>query len=145
MAKPKKEKPVKFDPNIMDYYAIFGLVRGTDQKTLLSQLRKKQGEIKQMMSAGALNKSEAMQDLLEQDKLVTAAIRIFKSPEKLEEYNVQLDTAYASGAINTQAQEEAKSKLEEIERLFMKGNYAAVIKLCRTSLMESGANAMMYD
>ena len=98
MAKAKK---VKVDPNIIDYYALYNLTRGADSKTLVSQLRKKQGEIKQMMSCSATGSETIMETLLEQDKLVTAAIKIFKNKEKLEEYNAQLDAAIGSGTLNT--------------------------------------------
>ena len=146
--KEKKEKPkkrVKVDPNIVDYYALYGLTRGADSKTLVAQLRNKQGEIKQMMSAGSLNSSEVMEKLLEQDKMITAAIRIFKSPEKLEEYNAQLDAAIASGTLDTTAQEAAESAFAEIERLYLNGKYSAVVKMCKSALGENGANAKLYD
>lgn len=142
MAKAKK---VKVDPNIIDYYALYNLTRGADSKTLVSQLRKKQGEIKQMMSCSATGSESVMEELLKQDKLVTAAIRIFKNQEKLEEYNAQLDAAIANGTLNTEAQEAAQSALDEIERLFLKGNYNAVIKKCRTAINENGANAKLYN
>ena len=142
MAKAKK---VKVDPNIIDYYALYNLTRGADSKTLVSQLRKKQGEIKQMMSCSATGSETIMETLLEQDKLVTAAIKIFKNKEKLEEYNAQLDAAIASGTLNTEAQEAAQSALDEIERLFLKGNYNAVIKMCRNAINENGANAKLYN
>lgn len=142
MAKAKK---VKVDPNIIDYYALYNLTRGADSKTLVSQPRKKQGEIKQMMSCSATGSETIMETLLEQDKLVTAAIKIFKNKEKLEEYNAQLDAAIASGTLNTEAQEAAQSALDEIERLFLKGNYNAVIKMCRSAINENGANAKLYN
>jgi hypothetical protein len=145
MAKEKKKKKVKVDPNIVDYYALYHLTRGADSKELVAQLRKKQGEIKQMMSAGALNGEEVMEKLLEQDKLITAAIKIFKSAEKLEEYNAQLDAAMESGTLNTEAQEAAESALADIEKLFLSGNYNAVIKKCRMSINENGANAKIYN
>ena len=147
MAKDKKDKKkaIVVDPNIIDYYALYHLTRGADSKEIGKELRKKQGEIKQKMSAGALNSDEVNKKLMEQDKLIAAAIRIFKSEEKLQEYNAMLDAAIASGTLNTEAQEAAESALEEIERLFLNSNYAAVIKRCRASLAENGANSKLYS
>lgn len=143
MAKQKKTN-VKIDPNLVDYYALYNLTRGTDRKTNLKALRAKAGDIKKKMSAGALNSEEIMAKLREQEQLITEAIRVFKSQEELEKYNEMLDAAVETGVLNTVVQQAAKDALEEIERLFMKDNYGAVIKLCRQTLSETGANSRVY-
>ena len=138
-------KPVKFDPGIVDYYKMFDLVRGQDRRVLLDQLRDRQGELTEQMSGGALNKGAMMEELVEENNHIIEAIRVFKSQERLEKYNAQLDAAYASGAIDIAAQEAAMSAWEEIEKLFIKGKYAAVINMCRNAIMNQGANAKLYD
>lgn len=145
MAKEKRKQRVKVDPNLVDYYRYFGLTRSKDRKTLLNMLRQKQGELEQKKAAGALNEGPMMDNLLTASKQVADAIHIFKDRERFEKYNAQLDAAIANGTLNQELQSELEAALNEIEKLFLKGNYAAVIKRCRMDIDANGGDRKLYS
>lgn len=139
-------KSANVDPNITDYYQIYDLIRGTKREDLLKELRrKKNGLIQKQQTAPAEKKVEIEAKVSKLIMLLDDAIKIFKNAEKFNEYNKQLDLAYANGMINTAYQDELLASLDEVERLFYSENYGAAINLCNKLISEKGASVKLCE
>ena len=145
MAKAKtKAKKVKIPENIIDYYAVYALDRKLDAQAIKKKLRSIQGDIRENMSSGSLNSDEVMAKLQESFVQVADALKVFKNKETKEEYDAQLDAAYANGVLNTEAQSMAEDLYAEIEAMFMKGNYQGAAKKCTDALNSNVRDARIY-
>ena len=127
-AAAKQARRLKIPKDLIDYYALYGISQELDTKDICRLLRKKQGELRSNMSNGCLNSPEIMEKLQKAYNEVGNAIRAFKNDERREEYDQMLEIAYQSGMLNTAEQELAAELYEQLEQLFAKGNYRAVIQ-----------------
>lgn len=143
MAKAK-EKKVKVPENIIDYYAVYMLDRNLAAKEIKKKLRSIQGDIRENMSSGSLNSDEIMAKLQKSFNQVADALKVFKNDETKTEYDAQLDAAYESGLLNTEAQTMAEDLFAEIEALFLKGNYQGAARKCTDALNNNVRDARIY-
>lgn len=145
MAKVKtKAKKVRIPENIIDYYAVYALDRKLDAQAIKKKLRSIQGDIRENMSSGSLNSNEVMAKLQESFNQVAEALKVFKNKETKEEYDAQLDAAYANGVLNTEAQTMAEDLYAEIEAMFLKGNYQGAARKCTDALNNNVRDARIY-
>lgn len=120
--------------NIVDYYAIYQLDRNMSREDILKRLRQLQGEIRSKMSCGSLNSPEILEKLQESFNGIAQAVKTFKTDERRQEYDAALSAAYQAGRVNMEAQKLAQSLYEEIETLFLNGQYHIAIRKCLDAL-----------
>ncbi len=130
--------------NLIDYYAVFLLDRNLSAKEIKKKLRSIQGDIRENMSSGSLNSEEVLAKLQASFHQVADALKVFKNDETKKKYDAQLDEAYATGALNTEAQKVAEDLYAEIEALFLKGNYQKAAQKCTEALNNNVRDAKIY-
>lgn len=140
----KKAKNIDIPEGFIDYYVLYGIDRKTKTKDIRKLLFQKQGEIRSNMSNGALNSPEIMKKLQEAGNEIANAIRAFKNDERRSAYDEILDAAYEAGRIDTTAQTMAQDLYEEIEALFMKGNYRLAVQKCMDALNNNVRDYRIY-
>lgn len=140
----KKAKNIDIPEGFIDYYVLYGIDRKTKTKDIRKLLFQKQGEIRSNMSNGALNSPEIMKKLQEAGNEIANAIRAFKNDERRSAYDEILDAAYEAGRIDTAAQTMAQDLYEEIEALFMKGNYRLAVQKCMDALNNNVRDYRIY-
>lgn len=140
----KKAKNIDIPEGFIDYYVLYGIDRKTKTKDIRKLLFQKQGEIRSNMSNGALNSPEIMKKLQEAGNEIANAIKAFKNDERRSAYDEILDAAYAAGRIDTAAQTMAQDLYEEIEALFMKGNYRLAVQKCMDALNNNVHDYRIY-
>ncbi len=140
----KKAKNIDIPEGFIDYYVLYGIDRKTKTKDIRKLLFQKQGEIRSNMSNGALNSPEIMKKLQEAGNEIANAIKAFKNDERRSAYDEILDAAYAAGRIDTAAQTMAQDLYEEIEALFMKGNYRLAVQKCMDALNNNVRDYRIY-
>ena len=141
MARAKK---VKIPDNLIDYYGIYKLDRNLSAREIKKMLRSIQGDIRANMSSGSLNGEAILFKLQESFHQVADALKVFKNDDTKEEYDAQLDAAYANGTLNTEAQAVAEDLYAEIEALFLKGNYQRAAQKCTEALNNNVHDARIY-
>ncbi len=143
----KKKKGEKGQQNVgrmEDYYVIFSLNKSASREENLSILRKQFGELTQNMGGGALNGSDIQERLrMMRDKLAEA-IKVFKNKESYEQYNADLQVAYANNQVDMAAQKASADFLDEIQKLYMAGKYALVIQRCVSELDRGVVDINVY-
>lgn len=144
MAKNKKKSNVNIPDGILDYYAMYGLDRKASTREIRKQLLQKQGEIRSNMANGALNSEEILEKLQEAHNTLAAAIKTFKTDDRRKEYDLMLDAAYETGKIDVEAQSMAQNLYEEIEALFLKGNYRGAVRRCMETLNNNVHDYRIY-
>ena len=140
----KKAKNIDIPEGFIDYYVLYGIDRKTKTKDIRKLLFQKQGEIRSNMSNGALNSPEIMKKLQEAGNEIANAIKAFKNDERRSAYDEILDAAYAAGMIDTADQTMAQYLYEEIEALFMKGNYRLAVQKCMDALNNNVRDYRIY-
>ena len=140
----KKGKNIDIPEGFIYYYVLYGIDRKTKTKDIRKLLFQKQGEIRSNMSNGALNSPEIMKKLQEAGNEIANAIRAFKNDERRSAYDEILDAAYEAGRIDTAAQTMAQDLYEEIEALFMKGNYRLAVQKCMDALNNNVRDYRIY-
>ena len=145
MARKERKKSKKNIPNDMiDYYVMYSLDRKLDTKEIRKLLLQKQGEIRSNMSNGALNSKEILEKLQEAYQTIAAAVKTFKNDERRKEYDELLDAAYEAGRIDVASQTMAKELYEELQAMFVRGNYKGVIRKCMEALEENIRDYRLY-
>jgi tetratricopeptide (TPR) repeat protein len=144
MAKDKKKKKVNIPDKMVDYYAVYAIDRNLDTKEIRKLLLKKQGEIRSNMANGSLNSEEIANKLQEAFNDVANAIKVFKNEERRKEYDTMLDAAYEAGKIDVEAQKIAQDIYEEIEALFLKGDYRRAVQKCIETLNQGVKDYRIY-
>ena len=129
---------------IQDYYAIYQLDRNMDTKSIRKVLLKQQGEIRSNMANGSLNSPEILEKLQGLFNDIAAAIKVFKNDTCRKEYDAQLDAAYKAGQVDVEAQKLAQDIFEEIQEMFMKGNYNGVVRRCMDALNNNVRDYRLY-
>lgn len=140
----RKKRNVNIPEGILDYYAMYALDRNADTREIRKQLLQKQGEIRSNMANGSLNSEEILEKLQEAYNTLAAAIKIFKTEERRKEYDLALDAAYETGKLDVQAQSMAQDLYEEIEALFLKGNYHGAVRKCLDALNNNVRDYRIY-
>ena len=140
----KQQKPVNLPEDFMDYYVYYDLNRSGNTKDIRKQLLQRQGEIRSKMTGGSLNSPEIMNKLQEAFENIAAAIKIFKNDDRRKNYDALLDAAYESGALNPEAQSTAQDLYEEIQALYMKGNYSGAIRAAMEALNNNAHDYRIY-
>ena len=125
---------------IMDYYRLYGIDRAWKAKDIVKAIRKEQADARAHMAALPAGDEETFKKVQKMFNEASEAIKRFKTEEKKREYDQLLDEAYRTGQIDMEAQKRAEGLIEEIEAMFVKGNYQAVVKACDDAL-----NRKMYD
>ncbi len=141
----KKKKKIEIDPNLVDYYAVYGLDRTAERKEIYNRLRSIQGHIIQKKAGGALNSEEIMAKVLEQEKMIVNAVKTFKTDERRAKYDEMLQAAIDSGMLNAEAQQMAEDAYAEIEKMFLRGNYEGVIRRCRQAIEDNTSDQRVYS
>ncbi|MCD7764120.1 MAG: hypothetical protein LUI14_13190 [Lachnospiraceae bacterium] len=139
-----KKQNVKVPEGIVDYYAVYAIDRKAKTKEIRKLLLQKQGELRSHMSNGSLNGDEVMEKLQDAYNMIAAAVKIFKNEDRRKEYDKQLDAAYATGKIDVEAQKAAQDIYEEIEAMFLKGNYRGAIRKCMEALNNNICDFRIY-
>lgn len=139
-----KKASVNIPEGLVDYYVIFSLDKNAGTKKIRNQLLLKQGEIRSDMTNGALNSKEVLEKLQENFNMIAAAVKIFKTEERRKEYDLILDAAYNAGKIDIEAQTMAQDLYEEMEAMFMRGNYKGVIRKCMDALNDNVRDHRIY-
>ncbi len=142
-AKAKKSK-VKVPEGIVDYYAIYSIDKTTKTKEIRKILLQKQGELRSHMANGSLNGAEVLEKLQEAYNMIAEAVKIFKNDDRRKEYDLALEAAYEAGKIDIAAQTMAQDVYEEIEALFLKGNYQGAIRRCMEALNNNVRDYRIY-
>lgn len=140
----KKKKNVNIPESFVDYYAIYSIDRNLETKEIKKLLVQRQGEIRSQMAGGALNAPEILDKLQEAYNEIANAVKVFKTEERRKEYDVLLDAAYEAGKIDVEAQTMAQDLYEEIEAMFMKGNYRGAVKKCLDALNNNVKDYRIY-
>ena len=140
----KKKKNVNIPESFVDYYAIYSIDRNLETKEIKKLLVQRQGEIRSQMAGGALNAPEILDKLQEAYNEIANAVKVFKTEERRKEYDILLDAAYEAGKIDVEAQTMAQDLYEEIEAMFMKGNYRGAIKKCLDALNNNVKDYRIY-
>lgn len=140
----KKGRTVSIPDNLVDYYQIYSLDRNASREDILKQLRRLQGEIRSNMASGALNSDEVLEKLQEAYNQIAEAVKQFKTDERRKEYDKVLDAAYDAGKIDIAAQAMAQNLYEEIEAMFLKGNYRGAIRKCMEALDNNVRDFRIY-
>lgn len=140
----KKKASVNIPEGLVDYYVMYSLDKNTGIKEIRKQLLQKQGEIRSNMANGALNSEEILEKLQEAYNTIAAAVKTFKTEDRRKEYDMILDAAYNAGKIDIAAQTMAKDLYEEMEAMFMRGNYRGVIRKCMDALNDNVRDYRIY-
>ena len=140
----KRKQKVNIPESIIDYYVMYSLDRKAGTKEIRKTLLQKQGEIRSHMSNGALNSKEILEKLQEAYQTIAAAVKVFRDDDRREEYDKLLDAAYEAGKIDVAAQTMAQDLYEEIQAMFIKGNYRGVIRKCMSALEENIRDYRLY-
>lgn len=134
----------KIPDGFIDYYVVYSLDRKDDTKTIRKILLKMQGEYCSQASGGSLNDPAILAKLQENKKNIAEAIKTFKNDERRKEYDAMLDAAYEVGKIDVEAQAMAQDLYEEIEAMFMRGNYQGVVRKCMDALNNNVRDYRIY-
>lgn len=143
-SKTKKQKQIELPEGFVDFYSIYGIDRKTGTKEIRKQLLKKQGEIRSNMANGSLNSPEILKKLQEAYNEIANAVKTFKNDERRQEYDAMLDAAYEAGKIDVAAQTMAQDLYEEIEAMFMRGNYRGAVQKCMEALDNNVRDYRIY-
>lgn len=125
---------------IMDYYRLYDVDRAWKAKEIVKAIRMKQADARTQMAALQGKAEETFKKVQAIFNEASEAIKKFKTEDKKREYDQLLDEAYRTGQIDMEAQKRAEGLIEEIEALFTKGNYQAVVKAC-----DDAMSRKMYD
>lgn len=139
-----KSRNVNIPDNLVDYYVLYSIDRTSKTKDIRKLLLQRQGEIRSNMANGSLNSPEIMNKLQEAFDEIANAVKTFKNEDRRKEYDAMLDAAYEAGKINVEAQAIAQDVYEEIETLFMKGNYRGVVRKCMDALNNNVRDYRIY-
>lgn len=140
----KKVRNIEVPEGFKDYYAIYSIDRKTNTRDIRKLLLQRQGELRSNMSNGSLNDPEIMKRLQEAFDDLANAVKTFKNDDRRKEYDAILDAAYETGRIDVEAQAMAQDLYEEIETLFMRGNYRGVIRKCMDALNNNVGDYRIY-
>lgn len=140
----KKKKNINIPEGIVDYYAIYSIDRNLGTKEIKKLLLQRQGEIRSQMAGGALNAPEILEKLQEAYNEIANVVKVFKNEERRKEYDILLDAAYEAGKIDVEAQTMAQDLYEEIEAMFLKGNYRGAVKKCLEALNNNVKDYRIY-
>lgn len=140
----KKRKNVNIPEGLIDYYVLYGIDRKASTREIRKLLLQRQGEIRSNMANGSLNSPEIMNKLQEAFDQIANAVKTFKNDDRRKEYDTILDAAYEAGRIDVEAQAMAQNLYEEIEALFMKGNYRGAIRKCMDALNNNVRDYRIY-
>ena len=138
------KKNIDIPEDLIDYYVFYSIDRRKNTKEIRKILLQKQGEIRSNMANGSLNSEEILKKLQEAYNEIANAVKVFKNDERRKKYDTLLDAAYNEGKIDVEAQNIAQSLYEEIEALFMKGNYNIVIRKCMDALDNNVRDYRIY-
>lgn len=144
MAKAKQKKKFNIPEGLIDYYVLYAIDRRTSTKEIRKLLLQRQGEIRSNMANGSLNSPEIMNKLQEAFDEIANAVKTFKNDERRKEYDAILDAAYEAGKIDVEAQAMAQDLYEEIEAMFMKGNYRGAVRKCMEALNNNVRDYRIY-
>ena len=140
----KEKKKINIPEGLVDYYVIYSIDRRLGTKEIRKLLIQKQGEIRSQMAGGALNAPEILEKLQEAYNEIANAVRAFKNEDRRKEYDILLNAAYEAGKIDVEAQTMAQGLYEEIEAMFVKGNYQGAIKKCLEALNNNVKDYRIY-
>ena len=140
----KEKKKINIPEGLVDYYVIYSIDRRLGTKEIRKLLIQKQGEIRSQMAGGALNAPEILEKLQEAYNEIANAVRAFKNEDRRKEYDILLNAAYEAGKIDVEAQTMAQGLYEEIEAMFVKGNYQGAIKKCLDALNNNVKDYRIY-
>ncbi len=143
MAKKLKSKKSQVNPNLIDYYALFGLDRGLDNKNIVVELSKKLNIVRQKQTM--CQSSEDITKLRELEEKIHEAINVFRKPDVREDYDKKLKEALAKGTLDTTAQQIAEDVYAEIQRMFDMNNYNGVIRKCQELISGTTAETRLYS
>lgn len=138
------KRNVSIPDNMVDYYFMYSLDRNLGTKEIRKILLQKQGEIRSNMSNGALNSKEILEKLQEAYNSIAAAVKVFKNDDRRKEYDRALDAAYQAGRIDVAAHTLAQDIYEEIEAMFVKGNYRRAANRCLEALNDGVHDYRIY-
>lgn len=139
-----KKKNINIPDGLIDYYVLYGINRNENTKNVRKNLLQKQGEIRSNMANGSLNSPEILNKLQEAFEEIAKAVKTFKNDERRKEYDIILDAAYKAGKINIETQKVAQELYEELQAMFMRGNYRGVIKRCMEGLNNNIRDYRIY-
>lgn len=125
---------------ILDYYRLYDIDRNWKAKEIVNIIRKKQADARTQMAALQGRDEETLKKVQKIFNQASEALKNFKTEDKKKAYDKSLDEAYKNGQIDHEAQKQAENLMEEIEAMFIKGNYKAVVKACNDAL-----NRKLYD
>lgn len=142
--KAQKKANVKIPEGIVDFYVMYSIDKKLSTKEIRKQLLQKQGEIRSNMANGSLNSAEILEKLQEAYNTIAQAVKTFKTDDRRKEYDIALNAAYEAGMIDIAAQTMAQDLYEEIEAMFLKGNYKGTIRKCMDALNNNVRDYRIY-
>ncbi len=143
-SKKSKKKKHAAGSRVEDYYISCDLNKTASREENLHKLRNKFAKYQEMASEGAVNGEEIQQQIREMSEKFRAAIRIFSNPERYKTYNEELQRAYEYNMVDVAAAKVSAEFLDEMERLYVAGNYEQIIRKCLNEINGGAQNVKVY-
>lgn len=130
---------------IIDYYALYGVDRGQKAKEIVKSIRIEQAKARDHMQALQGKNQDYFLKAQQIYNMASEALKRFKTEARKKEYDQELDAAYQAGMINTEQQKMAENLIEEIQNLFVNGNYQGVVNRCSDALTRKLYDERIYS
>lgn len=128
---------------MIDYYKEFNIDRALDEKSIKQQLVKLQQV--HLRRQSATNDKEELSILEEIINRIGDAIHYLTKKNLRQQYDAELEKAYAEGKVSTEDVSKAKDLLEQAEQMFRRGRFKQAVEYAVEAIENNPTGEEAYD